>query len=154
MLLFFRLDVVEHLADLGIAELKNGRVVSARDVFLRHQHVITEVLVQRVAWSERVAQLELGGLSLLHLRLGLALLHFGYGALLLLLGILGHLAARLVLVQVGHLPVQKLVDGIQVFLFLLAEPGKEIFQLLVRGLIRVIRILLDADLFMTLLVLQ
>ncbi len=71
MLLFFFLDVVKNLTDVGIPEFKNCSVIRAGYIFLNYQHLVTKVCILLVALT---SMLHLHALLLLVLLLLLTLL--------------------------------------------------------------------------------
>lgn len=70
------------------------------------------------------------------------------------LSLLGLLLITLVTANHGLLPLKKLIDGIIVLLFLGRILVEKLFELRVFGLLGVIGILLDTDLFVLLLILE
>ncbi|TEB05404.1 hypothetical protein Psch_02445 [Pelotomaculum schinkii] len=115
VVLFFSLDVLQCLTNLRICRFKDASVVAAGYKFFGHQHVCAECGVFLVYHS--------GKFLVLH-RLGLLLYALISGS-------------------VGLLPLQKLIDGIVVLLFLRHVLVEKLYKLRVTGLLGVIGIFLD-----------
>ena len=124
MFLLFFLDMVQYVAGIRIPKFKDRSVVSPRNIFFRHQHIGTHVMIG-----------EAPGRGLRGIR--------GLRRALILLP-----------VHVGDFSAQQLVQRIQVGPLLLPVRQKDLLELIILRLIGIVIVLLDADLLMAFLIFQ